>query len=203
MPRITDISPQKRHSDVFNLFVDGEFVCGLGALQLSQQGIKVGQELSDSDVASLLGLSQQGKAYNAALRYLSYRPRSEHEVRSYLTSREYPDQVIDGIIVDLQGLRYVDDVAFAESWLRSRSATKPRSASVLRMELTKKRVPRDIINQVLSDSEEGAEQTALREIMVKKLRLSRYRDDKQKLTQYLLGQGFRYADIKRELENSA
>ncbi len=203
MPRITDITAQKRNADIYNIIVDGTFVCGLGALELSSAGLKVGLELSSEDIDRLVAQSQGSKAFNAALRYLSYRPRSEYEVRDYLRRKEYDDVLIDSTLTRLQENRFVDDTAFAQSWVRSRQAGLPRSGRVLRMELMKKRVPKEVIEAVLAEQDGEFEFEALRSVASKKLRLSRYSQDKQKLTQYLLGQGYRYGDVKQVLSELA
>ncbi len=200
MPVVTDITAQKRSADIYNVFIDGEFVCGLSALELSSAGVKVGLELSEDDVARLIAQSRGSKAFNAALRYLSYRSRSEHEVRDYLVRKDYDDEIITATIDRLKQNEFVDDRAFAQSWLRSRQASAPRSQRVLRLELMKKRVPRDVIDSVLAEQDAGAETEALRRVAEKKLRLARFSQDKQKLTQYLVAQGYSYGDVKGTLD---
>lgn len=200
MPVITDITAQKRQTDIYNIIVDGKFVCGLGALELSSAGLKVGLEITHEDITRLVAQSQGAKAYNLALRYLSYRPRSEFEVREYLRRKEYEDEAIERALRQLHGNKFVDDTAFAESWVRSRQASAPRSMRILRMELMKKRVAKDVIDSVLSEQDAGMEVEALRAVAAKKLRLVRFSQDNQKLIQYLVGQGYRYSDVKRVLD---
>lgn len=201
MPRITDITAQKRNQDIYNVFVDGKFICGLGSLELSSAGIKLGLELSDDEIVALVARSQGSKAFNAALRYLSYRPRSEYEVADYLRRKEYDPELVEETLSRLRQNRFLDDTAFADSWIRSRQATKPRSMRVLRLELAKKRVPREIIDEVLDGQDSENELTALRAVAANKLKLTRFSADKQKLTQYLLGQGYRYGDVKVALSD--
>lgn len=203
MPRITDITAQKRHTDIYNVIIDGKFVCGLGALELSSAGLKVGLELSDDDITQLVARSQGSKAFNAALRYLSYRPRSEHEVRDYLLRKDYDGELVETTLSRLKENSFVNDTAFAESWIRSRQASAPRSQRVLRMELVKKRVAKDVIESVLAEQGDDAELEALCSVAKKKLRLLRFSQDKQKLTQYLVGQGYAYSDVKRVLSELA
>lgn len=200
MPVITDITAQKRQTDVYNIIVDGKFVCGLGALELSSAGLKVGLELTHDDLTRLVAQSQGAKAFNMALRYLSYRPRSEFEVMVYLRRKDYSDDLIEITMARLRDNKFVDDTAFAESWVRSRQAGSPRSVRVLRMELMKKRIAKDVIDGVLSEQDAGMEFESLRVVAAKKLRLTRFSQDKQKLIQYLVGQGYRYGDVKQVLD---
>ena len=203
MPQITNISPQKRNADFYNIEVDGRFLCGLGSIEVSSQGLKVGSMLTADDIARLMAESLQAKAYNLALRYLSYRPRSEYELREYLLRKDYTDEVVEGVVIRLSEAKFLDDEAFAQSWVRSRQASKPRSKRALSVELAKKRVPKDIIDSVLADVDSTDELLALSQVAAKKLKLTRYSNDKKKLTQYLMGQGYKYSDVRRVLEELA
>ena len=60
------------------------------------------------------------QALQLALRYLSYRPRSELEVRNYLRQKGCEPQVSAAVIAKLRSLNYLDDLSFAQIWVRSR-----------------------------------------------------------------------------------
>lgn len=83
------------------------------------------------------------RANSAALRYLSYRARSEAEVRARLR-RQYPSDVIEQVIQNLKDQSLIDDSDFARLWTRSRDSHRPRSSSAIRRELLSKGVNRDI-----------------------------------------------------------
>ena len=53
--------------------------------------------------------------YDAALHLLSYRPRSEAEVRRRL-ARRYSIELIERVIAMLREHHYLDDAAFAGYW---------------------------------------------------------------------------------------
>ena len=42
-------------------------------------------------------MDEFGKFYNKALKFLSYRPRSEHEIRDKLTRKKVPQEIIEKI----------------------------------------------------------------------------------------------------------
>ena len=83
MPTITAIRPQKRGKRV-NLFLDGRFAFAL-AKEMAQ-GLEVGKELSPEQVQALTRNDALERARDFSLRLLSYRPRSEKEVRSLFSS---------------------------------------------------------------------------------------------------------------------
>ncbi|HVX57404.1 MAG TPA: regulatory protein RecX, partial [Candidatus Saccharimonadales bacterium] len=102
------------------------------------------------------------------------------------------------ILNKLSILGLLDDEAFARSWVANRRLLKPVSRRKLLQELRAKRVPDDAAQQALVEDETD-EQAVLLDLIARKRRLSRYRDDR-KLMQYLAGQGFGYGDIKEALE---
>lgn len=199
MPQITNITAQKRNQDIYNIEVDGKFLCGIGVLEVSSRGLKIGQEISSDGLADLVQSSLGSKAYNASLRYLSYRPRSEYELRQYLARKSYDEDVATATIGRLAAEKYVDDLEFARSWIRSRSATKHSSSRVLRMELMKKGIGRDVLDTALGEIESADEQANLRKVLIKKMRLARYANDAQKSVAYLVSQGFRYSDVREAM----
>ena len=91
MLKITDIQPQKHDPSRLNVYLDGEFAFGIA--RVVAPWLKVGQEISTETMAELIEKDQREKAYQRALNYLSYRVRSEEEVRRNLRKHEVPDQV--------------------------------------------------------------------------------------------------------------
>ena len=103
------------------------------------------------------------RAYNAALRLLSYRPRSETEVRSRLL-RKFPPEVTDRVALSLAEHGLLDDQAFAQFWRNSRQSLNPRSASLIRRELISLGVKRDTAQEAVldMDDQEAAYSAALK-----------------------------------------
>ena len=81
----------------------------------------------------------------AAARFLGTRPRSADEVRRRLRDTGYRADLVEGTLVRLTELGYLDDAAFARAWVESRDRTRPRGARALRDELRLKGVaPADV-----------------------------------------------------------
>lgn len=90
---------------------------------------------------------------NAAARFLEPRSRSVHEVRRHLAAARYPDSLIDAAIARLLELGFLDDAAFARTWVESRDRARPRGTGALRRELTLKGLDRETIAGALADRE--------------------------------------------------
>ncbi len=156
-----------------------------------------GQEISENELAEFQGESEFGKWYDRTLNLLSFRLRSEWELRDYLKRKECPQVVTEKILNKLSMNGYVNDEQFAKRWVENRRLMKATSRRKLSQELQQKRIPRDIIDTVLADDKEVTdERQVLRELVDKKRH--RY-PDKIKLMQYLARQGYNYDDIKTVL----
>lgn len=106
-------------------------------------------------------------------------------------------RITEEIIERIKSYGYINDATFAKSWVVDRRMMKKRSSRYLQRELHSKGIAADIIKAVLSDGADD-ERQALKELIAKKRRLSRFADD-QKLKQYLLRQGFGYSLIAEML----
>lgn len=192
--KITDIKAQVKRQGRYSIYVDEKYSFSLSENELLTIGLRVGQEYTQEEFDDLQKKAVLDKAYMRAYDQLSRRARSEWELRDYLKRKEYDEQTIDQIIITLHDKGYVDDAKFAESWMRNRRLLKATSKMRLRQELRQKRVSDDIINQALEE-DETSEQDVLKDLIQRKRQQTRYQE-KDKLMQYLLRQGFRYDDIK-------
>lgn len=220
--KITKIGRQVKRQSRYSVFVDDKYSFSLSETQLADSGLHIGQELSAEEVKGYKGESELGKLYERTLNWLAIRPRSEWEIDSYLDRILYkksssykiaknlqfglsdpedddqPAELKTEIVDKLKHLGLLDDLAFARSWVDSRRLLKPISRKKLWVELKTKRVPADIIEQVLAEDETD-ELEVLKSLIERKSRQSQYAD-RQKLLAYLARQGYRYDDIKRAFD---
>jgi regulatory protein len=198
MKTITAIKAQRRGRDEANIFLDGAFAFSLRREVVEEQGLRLGQVLSDSQVEELEGAELFGRCFNAALRLLSYRPRSEAEIRARL-SRRFKGEIIGRVLLQLKARRMVDDAAFAQFWRENRESFSPRSKRLLKLELKQKGIDHEVVDEVLEgiDDEENAYRAAKRRGRT----LERdYETFRRKLGAFLGRRGFSYGVIKRTIE---
>lgn len=84
-------------------------------------------------------------------RYLTIRNRSEKEIRDYLQKKNADSDIIDAIVARLYDQKFLDDEAFARSWVWSRAMFRPRGKRMLQVELQQKGIHRDVIQQILDE----------------------------------------------------
>jgi regulatory protein len=206
--KITSISIQARDKDRVNVSVDGKYRLSLDILQLSDLGIKLGNEYTEEEMKALEEESQFGKLYSRTLEYTLMRPRSQREVKDYLYRKTRDTrtklgaikkgvsvQLTERVFERLVQKGYIDDEKFAAFWIENRNQSKGTSMRKLSAELSSKGVDRTIIERLLSETDRE-DMSELQKIIAKKR--SRY-DDEQKFMAYLARQGFSYDDIKEAL----
>ena len=198
MDTVTGIQEQKRRSGRVNVFLDGSYAFSLEKVVVLEHGLSTGQTLTQAQTDELLRADGAQKCLKAALRLLSYRPRSLLEMRERLC-RRYARETVDAVLLQLEECDYVDDVAFAQFWRESRESFNPRSRRVLAAELRRKGIRMDVINDVLQgvDDEENAYNAAKR---CRRVTEEEYEVFRSKLAAFLGRRGFDYDVIKATVE---
>ncbi len=196
--KITAIKAQVKNLDRVSVYVDEKYAFSLNHNQLLEQKLHTGLEIDQTKLDELKRASELGKAYDRALNYVTIRPRSVREIRQYARRKQWTPEDTQIIIDKLTARNYLNDDSFAKLWVQSRSLTKNYSARKLRLELKQKGITDEIVSQVMG-ADNYDETAALKALIAKKSRLSRYAADPQKLMQYLARQGFSYDDIKSAL----
>jgi regulatory protein len=194
MPRVSDIKQQVKRQDRYSIYLDGKYVFSLSENELFKSGLRVGREYLPDEIEDLQATAVLDKAYMRAIEHLARRARSEWEVRDYLKRKEYDSPTIDIIVNKLSNMGYINDKAFATSWVENRRLLKATSLRRLRQELQQKRVSKEVSDEVLA-ADETDERQVLKELIAKKQTQTRYQDS-QKLMAYLMRQGFNYDDLK-------
>jgi regulatory protein len=199
--KITDLKQQVSRPSRYSVYIDDKFSFGLSANAVLDSGLIVGEELDEQRLTELKALSANDKAYTNALRYVTMRQRSEWEMVTYLRRKKVDKELADEIIAKLYELRLLDDLSFARAWITNRRLLKATNKRRLGQELRQKHVSASVIDTALG--EDDTDETAvLRELVAKKRRIPRYRNDDLKLMQYLARQGYSYDAIKSALNKN-
>lgn len=196
---ITSLRYQKRTDERVNVYLDGKYAFALPAIDAAR--LKVGQRLSDADIRQLQETDAGAKAYDRAVNYLSFRPRSTAEVRRSLEEAEFAAETIEVVLSRLADQGYLNDAAFAAYWVENRQRFRPKGAQALRQELRRAGVDKEIIDASLDglDTSEAAYAAA----QPKAVRLAALAAEdpaafRRKLGEFLMRRGFTY-DVVREV----
>jgi len=195
--RVTALRFQKRAPERVNVYLDGQFAFGLDGIDAAR--LRVGQYLSDADIEGLKGADARQKAYDRAVRFLGYRPRSAEEVRRNLARAAVPEDVIEAVVDRLGQEGYLNDAEFARFWVENRNRFRPKGAQALRSELYQKGLDRVTIDEAVAglDPAGGAYEAAQpRAVRLAELARSDPAAFRQKLGSFLLRRGFDYAAVR-------
>lgn len=192
--KITRLAAQKKNHQRVNVYLDGEFAFGLS--RITAAWLQVGQEISDEKIGELRNKDGIEVAYQKALKFLSYRPRSEQEVRQNLAKHDVIGDNQDRVIERLQYNGYIDDQKFAQIWVENRSEHRPRSKRMLAYELRQHGIEQNTIDQILDGFDECdlAQRAASKQIH--KYEKLEWVDFQKKLLNYLSRRGFNYQTSK-------
>ncbi len=192
MKKITAIEPQKNRNRV-SIHLDGEFAFGLA--RITAAWLKVGDVMSDERLAKLQADDARERALQQAMLFLSYRPRSEKEIRQNLNKHEIPEEVVEETLERLRENGLANDNKFARVWVENRNTFRPRSRRVLTMELRQKGLDDETVQAAVSDVDENAlafDSARKRAGRFKSLEWGEFR---KKLSEYLARRGFPYSVI--------
>ena len=200
MRKITSLKQQSKRDHRVNVFLDGEYAFSLEKEVAFRAGLHVGQELTPEETTQLTSQDQRQKCFNAACRFLSYRPRSEQEVRRRLERQGYDDTFIQPTIARLKELGLVDDAEFARLWVDNRDELRPRSRRLIQMELRQKGLSRDIIERATGSVNETEAAYRAAEKKAKSLLADDYDTFRKRLAGYLARRGFGYETLASTIE---
>jgi len=200
MKRITALHTGRGRRKRVNIFLDDRFAFSLEAEVAIKEDLQIGQELSASQIEALAKSDRFHRCLNAATHYLSYRPRSEFELRGRLHQRGFDGDSVEAVLARLKEQGLIDDMAFAQFWKDNRESFSPRSQWLTKLELRRKGIANNIIDQIANsiDDEDNAYRAALSK--ARSLPLSDYQSFHRRLGDYLKRRGFGYGVINHTVE---
>jgi regulatory protein len=199
---VTKIEAQKRNPKRRSVFIDGKFAFGLDEEVLYKSGLKKGESLTQQRIKEITEEERKKEAKNAALKFLSFRRRTEKQIKEKLRKKGFDERTIKTTIDKLKEFDLINDFEFATSWVKDRLALKPRGKKLLKQELWKKGIGKDIIEQVTEEQCRDEDESALK--LVEKIK-KRYKNlepkvAKRRMYNLLLRRGFSYETTKHALE---
>ncbi|MEK7502329.1 MAG: regulatory protein RecX [Patescibacteria group bacterium] len=145
-------------------------------------------------------MDELDKFYNKALRFLSFRPRSEYEVKQNLSKKKASENIISKVVSRLKKNNFLNDEEFVKWWIEQRTRFKPRSVRLIKIELKQKGIDKDLIDQIIDDLSLTIDDlSSAKKLMEKRARKYKGlpREEKfQKIARYLSSKGFSYDIIK-------
>ena len=186
MNKITEITLQKNKSRA-NIYLDGDFVCGMELSTIMKHSLKVGSEISSDKLLELQKDSDIEKATEKALKLLDRQLYTKKQIKDKLKLKGYGDETILAVVKKLENYGYINDSTYAKSYI---SSAKGKSKRELECALLTKGISRHVIMDVLENAQVDDMEAA--NILADKF--MRYkektRENKEKLYAKLYRKGF-------------
>jgi regulatory protein len=99
------------------LHVDEEYVCVVSESLIARWRLFKGRELTADDVAAIRSASSAERVMGDAYRLLGHRARSTQELRRRLLAKDHDAITVDEALERLAGDGFLDDAAFARSYV--------------------------------------------------------------------------------------
>ncbi len=151
------------------------------------------------------------KYLNKAFHFLSFRPRSEKEVRDSLLKKKAPPEIIERVIASLKEHKFLNDEDFARWFIDNRLRFNPKGLRVIKMELKQKGIDREIIDTAVDNLSKdvggdapNSDLESAKRLVEKKM--PRYKGMErqviyQKLGAFLARRGFNWDIIKASIDS--
>lgn len=202
---ITGMTVQKNDKDRVSVYVDDAFAFGVHQDLVLEFDLRQGRTLSVEEQREIIAADEVEKAKAAAFNYLSYRDRTEQEVRRKLQEKAYREATIDQVVERLYALNYLDDADYAVRYARERFERKGYGPRRIRRELRRRGVGRHDIEDAAAEvfDPEKALDNARSHAQKRLSRLAKESDPwkrRKKLSDYLLRRGFSYETARQVVD---
>ena len=161
--------------------------------------IKIGDLISSNDIKKYDEKMRLQEAKDSAYRLLSYRMRSEGEMRKRLKDKSFLKNEIDTTVSYLKKQNYLNDLEFARTFSQEKVRLKMIGPSLLRAELFKYHIKTILIDEVIDEVYKHNDIYSLitKHLEKKKAVKGKLLENKQKkkLSDYLIRKGFTWGQI--------
>lgn len=199
---ITTIEQQKRNKKRWNIYIDGEFACGVAEDTLLKFGLRTNDELDKKTLDKIKDFDEFVYAKKIAYDFLSYRSRSNSEIEKKLKSKEISSDTIKKTLKHIQELGLLNDEDFAKQLISDKLKRKPVGKRVLMQKLFQKGVNKSVSEKVLEQvfTPENEKELALKNFkkLLPKIKAQDRNTQRKKTYELLARRGFDY-DIINEI----
>ncbi|GAF22532.1 regulatory protein RecX [Bacillus sp. JCM 19047] len=155
LPIISKITMQKKAKQRYNIFVlDRQierYSFSVDEDILIKYNLRKGMELDEDAMKEIAEADEAKKTFHLAIHYLSFRMRSEKEIKEYLVKKEREESHIAQAIQRLNAEGLIDDLAFAHAFVRSKVNQSFIGPTKLKQQLLEKGVAEKHIECALSE----------------------------------------------------
>jgi len=105
--------------------------------------------LNMDDLSETIKENSEESAFRLATYYLSFKSRTEHEIKTYLAKKGYEDTTVDKVLEKLSYYGFTDDRQYAINYIANAIEAKKKSADTVKLELMKRGISSEIIEDCI------------------------------------------------------
>lgn len=150
-----------------------------------------GRELEEDELPRILEGINYDEAYIEAIKYISYKLRSKHEIEQYL-AEDYQEEVIKQTVYRLLSEGYINDKRYAEALKNTLLNTTDKGPMHLKRELKKHHLEDDLIIESVDQFDHAVDADRLNKLKDKELKKYKgsYRQFQLKFKEKLRTKGY-------------
>ena len=158
--------------------------------------------INKEELTEIQDFAQFSYGKNLALYHLSFKARTEKEVREYLKKYDIEDTIASQVIANLKDENWVNDRQYAYSIINTNQLSGDKGPYVLAQKLAQKGISKSTIEDIQNDFDftEVAQRVA-EKLLKKYTGKLPARALQEKIIQNLTNKGFSYSDAKSAFDN--
>ena len=158
--------------------------------------------ISNEELIEIQDFAQFSCGKNLALYHLSFKSRTEKEVREYLDKYDIENKIVSQVIANLKEDNWINDRQYAYSIINANQLSGDKGPYALAQKLSQKGIAKATIEEVLKDFDFSEVAQRVAEKLLKKYtgKLPA-RALQDKIIQNLTNKGFSYSDAKSAFDD--
>ncbi len=203
MPVITKIATQKNNNERYNLYLDEKYAFSIDEAVLIKYQLTKGKVIEAFTIDEIVFDDEVRKAYNKAIQFLSFRMRSEQEVKDKLLASDFGEAVVLEAVRKLYDHGFLNDESFTKALVATQKKNAKKGPRAIRVELKKKGIEKDLQDEVLSTYSEEEQIEIARGLIEKLINQNQSKTPlqvKQKAQELLQRKGYNFSIISQAIE---
>lgn len=192
--KITKLEKKKR---LYLMELDGQQTSYITEDTIVRFMLSKDKVISKEELTEIQGFAQFSYGKNLALYHLSFKARTEKEVREYLKKYDLDEKITNPVIANLKEDNWINDRQYAYSIINANQLSGDKGPYVLAQKLSQKGIAKSTIEEVLKDFDFSEVAQRVSEKLLKKYNGKLpARALQDKIIQNLTNKGFSYSDAK-------
>jgi regulatory protein len=200
---ITKVERQARAQNRYNLYINDQYAFSVHEDVLIKYRLFKGEEIEKEQYEAIVLEEERQKAYLNAVRLLSSRLRTEHEIKTRLKQKSFSEEIVQETVERLKTEGYLNDSMFADQLTRQRLHSQKKGRHFIKQELQQKGVSKERIQTAISQVDEETEFQMAYELASKKYRNELKTEDplktRRKIAGFLARRGYPGGVVTRVL----